>query len=125
MLTARNVIVAIFTVAAVSLVAGLIQLAMPPDSGGRGGDSYGTRACGFRALYELMNELGAPAKRGLAPPSAFAAKGACLAFIDPDPDLISLDPDYLRQVAKRVRAGGFALVAPPVAARHEHTAAFQ
>lgn len=113
MLTARSVIIAVVTVAVLSLIGVVINLAQPPGSGGFGADSYGTRAHGHRALYEVLEELRLPLERGLVPPDGLLRQNVCLVFWNPDHDMVQLEPQHLAKVAEWVRAGGKVVVAPP------------
>ncbi|MHC4504389.1 MAG: DUF4350 domain-containing protein, partial [Planctomycetota bacterium] len=112
MLNTRNVIAAAFLIAVVSLVGVLVKLAQPPDSGGLGRDTYGTRAHGLRALYEVLEELSLPTRRSLVPPSASFQEDACIVFWAPDARLVQIEPGHLRQTAQWIREGGRAVVAP-------------
>ena len=113
MLTARRIIVAAFAIAVLSLAGIVWQLASPPDSGGLARDSYGTRAYGQKALYELLRQLNLPVERGLVPPTGLLRLNVCMVFLSPDPDLIRTEPDHIRKVGQWVRDGGVAVVAPP------------
>jgi hypothetical protein len=112
MLNTRNVITAVLVIAVISLVGVVIELAQPPDSGGLGRDSYGTRAHGLRALYEVLEELDLPAGRSLVPPSASLRTDACLVLLAPDPGMVRMEPGHLHTTAQWVREGGRAMVAP-------------
>jgi hypothetical protein len=112
MLTARSVI--IFSVVLVCLVmAGvLIELFQPPDSGGKGRDSFGTTASGHRAIFELLEELKVPVDRGLVPPSSLIKeKDATVVFWGPDPQIIAAEPAFLNQMKEWIRNGGKVIVA--------------
>lgn len=112
MLTARSVIIAVVTVAVLSLLGVVYSLAQPPDSGGMGHDTYGTRAYGQRALYEILEELHFPVERGLVPPESVARSGTCVVFWNPDATMVQLEPAHLGKVAEWVRGGGKLIVAP-------------
>lgn len=112
MLTARSVVITVVTIAVLSIIGMVINLMLPPDSGGWGRDSYGTRALGQRALYELAKELNVPVERGLVPPTGVIHREISLVFLSPDPELVNLEPDHLQKVAQWVRDGGFLVVAP-------------
>jgi len=112
MLSARNVIAAALLIAVVSLVGVLVKLAQPPDSGGLGRDTYGTRAHGLRALYEVLEELSLPTRRALVPPSASFQENACIVFWAPDARLVQIEPGHLRQTAQWIREGGRVVLAP-------------
>jgi hypothetical protein len=90
----------------------IVKLAQPPDSGGLGRDTYGTRAHGLRALYELLEELEVPTERALVPPSTALGDDVCLVLWAPDPRMVRTEPAHLHQVARWVRGGGRAIVAP-------------
>ena len=113
MLTPRNAIITVVTLAAVSLLVSVIQLMQPPDSDGKGWDSYGTRAFGQRALFEIVEELGVPVSRGLMPPLGYLGPDVCMAFLDPDPRMVNAEPEYLRRVADWVAEGGTVVLAAP------------
>lgn len=112
MLTARSVVIATMTVAVVSLIASCLSLMRSLDSGGAASDSYGTRAQGYRALFETLHELQVPVERVHVPPSDALAKPVTLVLCAPHADLVQLEPVYLRQVRKWVENGGRVVVAP-------------
>ncbi|MCY3021948.1 MAG: DUF4350 domain-containing protein [Planctomycetota bacterium] len=112
MLTARSVIIAVVTIAVLSLAGAVIELAQPPDSNGFGHDSYGTRAYGQRALYEILSDLKMPVERSFVPPGQVLRGDACLVLWSPDPDVVQFEPGYLTKVAEWVRGGGTLIVAP-------------
>ena len=112
MLTPRSVIITVFAIAVLSILGMVINLMLPPDSGGLGGDSYGTRVFGQRALYELAGELNVPVERGLVPPTGVIHQEIALVFLNPDPGLVNIEPDHLQKVAQWVREGGSLVIAP-------------
>jgi hypothetical protein len=112
MLTARNFVAMTLVIAVVSVAWSCYELARPPDSGGRGGDSYGTRAQGLRGLFELLGDLGIPVERILAPPTAVVGREATLVLWKPIPDLVQVEPAYLHALARWVQDGGRVVVAP-------------
>lgn len=111
MLNARNVLGITIVVAVVSLVWAGFELSRPPDSGGIGHDSYGTRANGGRGLFEILADLGIPVERVIGPPTAVVGRDATLVLWDPMPDLVQVEPAYLHAVAKWVEGGGRVVVA--------------
>ncbi|MFQ5682716.1 MAG: DUF4350 domain-containing protein [Candidatus Binatia bacterium] len=112
MLTSRNVIISVFIIVLLSVLGMIIHLVQPPDSGGMGEDSYGTRAYGQRALYELLQELAIPVERGLVPPSEVVHREVTLLFLKPDPRVIRAEPEYLRRVGHWIQTGGNVVIAP-------------
>ncbi|MGP0063392.1 MAG: DUF4350 domain-containing protein [Isosphaeraceae bacterium] len=112
MLTARNFVAITIGIAVVSLAWACYELARPPDSGGSGRDSYGTRALGQRGLFEILADLGIPVQRILAPPTVVVGREVTLVLWDPQPDLVQMEPAYLHAVAKWVEGGGRVVVAP-------------
>ena len=112
MLTARNFVALTLVIAVVSLAWACRELARPPDSGGLGGDSYGTRVRGQRGLFEILADLGIPVERVLAPPTAVAGRDVTLVLWKPQPDLVRVEPAYLRRLARWVENGGRIVVAP-------------
>jgi Domain of unknown function (DUF4350) len=112
MLTARNFVALTLVIAVVSLAWAWRELAQPPDSGGLGGDSYGTRARGQRGIFEILDDLGIAVERILAPPTAVVGRDVTLVLWKPQPDLVLLEPAYLRALARWVENGGRVVVAP-------------
>jgi len=112
MLTARNFVALTLLVAVVSLAWACRELTQPPDSGGLGGDSYGTRVQGQRGLFEILADLGIPVERNLAPPTAVVGRDVTLVLWKPQPDLVQVEPAYLRALARWVENGGRVVVAP-------------
>jgi hypothetical protein len=112
MLTPRNLVTFTIVIAIVSLAWACRELAHPPDSGGLGGDSYGTRVQGQRGLFEILADLGIPVERILAPPTAVVGRDVTLVLWKPEPDLVQVEPAYLRALARWVEQGGRVVVAP-------------
>ncbi len=112
MLTARNFVALTIVIAVVSLVWGCLELARPPDSGGMGSDSYGTRLEGQRGLFEILTDLGIPVERALAPPTGVVGRDVTLVLWKPQADLVQVEPAYLHALARWVENGGRVVVAP-------------
>jgi hypothetical protein len=120
MLSARNFVAITLVIAVVSLAWACRELAQPPDSGGLGGDSYGTRVQGLRGLFEILADLGVPVERALAPPTAVVGREVTVVLWKPQADLVQVEPAYLRTLARWVENGGRVVVAPdarPAASR--------
>lgn len=111
MLRARNVIAAVFLIASLSIAWTVIDLARPPDSAGRGADSYGTRHYGFRAMYDLLRELGFATERSFVPPINRLNGNFTFAYVQPDARLASLEPRHLQETGEWIRRGGRVFVA--------------
>ena len=112
MLTARNFVALTIGIAVVSLAWACFELARPPDSGGSGRDSYGTRVHGQRGLFEILADLGIPVERILGPPTAVVGREVTLVLWKPQPDLVQVEPAYLHALARWVEDGGRVVVAP-------------
>jgi hypothetical protein len=112
MLTARNFVVLTIIVAVVSLAWACFELLQPPDSGGMGSDSYGTRVHGQRGLFEILRDLGTPVERILAPPTTVVGREVTLVLWKPIPDLVQAEPAYLHDLSRWVENGGRIVVAP-------------
>ncbi len=112
MLTARSIVITTIVIAVLSIVGGCLTMLRTPDHGGLGRDSYGTRAYGHRALFEILKELDVPVRRRLAPPTAKIDKHTTLVFWASDAYFVQLEPAYLKPIADWVRAGGRVVVAP-------------
>jgi hypothetical protein len=113
MITPRNVILTVLIVSAIALTWGVLSLLGPPDSDGRGADSYGTRNYGQRALYETMSELGVPVSRSTEPPGAPLPFDTTVVLWQPDGHLVSFEPVFLHQLGDWVQAGGRVVLTPP------------
>ena len=113
-LSARNVIVAAVTILAISLLWAWADILAPNDSGGAARDSYGTRADGYRALYELLEELGVATSRSSAPPTQDLPTDATLVMLAPQQRLVRTAPRHLHEVLEWVEQGGRLVVAPAV-----------
>ena len=112
MLSSRSVILLVITLAVVSLFGMILSLAAPPDQGGLGRNTYGTHIYGQRGVYDLLNELQRPVRRGLVPPSALVKDDVCIVFWDSDPAMVRLEPGHLRAVKEWLGAGGHVILAP-------------
>jgi len=112
MLTARSVIIVVIVIAVLSILGGVYELMKAPGSEGLGGDSFGVRAHGQRAVFELLEELHIPVERGLVPPSANLNRAASLVLLDPEDGMVRIEPGFLKQVGAWVERGGTVLIAP-------------
>jgi hypothetical protein len=89
----------------------VISLSLPPDSGGRRPDTYGTRRYGHRALFEMLQTLKIPCERGLAPPSALARDGSTMVVWAPIETMVQYEPEHLTRVGEWVKTGGRVIIA--------------
>ncbi len=112
MLTARNVVIATIAIAVLSIAWMAYSLGRPPDSGGLGRDSYGTRARGRRGIFEVLRTLGIPADRAIGPPTSAIGPEVTLVLWQPQAELIQVEPAYLRELARWIESGGRVVLAP-------------
>lgn len=113
MLTTRNAILVAAGVLVLSILASVFSMLKPRDSDGKARDSYGTQAAGYRGLYEVLEELGVPVERELAPPQAEKLDDQTLLLIGPHAQLIRTGPKYVAALLEWVEQGGRLVVAPP------------
>jgi len=109
--SARSAILITLAVLGISIAASLFSLVGPPDSGGRGRDSYGTRWNGMRAWFELLAESDVQVDRRLSPPPADPASGTYVLWM-PDEAVAAVEPVYLEHLRRWAEAGNRVLVAP-------------
>lgn len=112
MFTTRNVVVGVVATFIICILWSVWSLMRPPDSGGLGGDSYGTRRHGLRALFETLTELGVAVERGLSPPTFVLDRAVTLVFWKPDVALVRQEPSYLHAVGNWLHQGGRVVLAP-------------
>lgn len=112
MLNARNVVATTIVIAVLSLAWMFYAMTRPPDSGGQGRDTYGTRAAGHRGAFEVLGALGIPVERVIGPPTAVVGRDATLVLWEPQLDLVAIEPAYLHDLARWVQNGGRVVVAP-------------
>jgi hypothetical protein len=108
----RSIILVAALVFALSIVIGTLSMLRPPDSGGMGRDTFGTRASGYRAVYELLDELAIGVKRRLPPPTVETPTDNTLVFLAPHRNLVGVEPAFLKAIADWVNRGGRIVVAP-------------
>ena len=127
MFTTRNVVVGVVATFISCLLWSVWSLMGPPDSGGLGGDSYGTRRHGLRALFDILTELQVPVERGLSPPTFFLERAVTLVFWKPEATLITREPTYLHAVGNWLHQGGRVVLAPgrPPESDVEETSLFE
>jgi hypothetical protein len=113
MLNTRNVVSAAVLLTVASLLGALLAFLRPPG-GGLGIDTYGTRAHGYRGLYDILAELKIPVERANVPPTRVLKRDMTLALLEPSPELVSIEPMYLHAISKWVREGGTVVVAPSI-----------
>ncbi len=101
----RSLILLSVLILVLSLLAAWWSLLQPPDSGGMGQDSFGTRSYGYRAIYEVLNELGIETRRQFSPPSPDPNQST-IVMINPDTALAAVEPTYLQSLLPWVEAGG-------------------
>lgn len=111
MLSSRITVIAILVITAISIAYTVYDLATPPDAGGLGANSYGTRASGHRALYETLERLAQPPSRSHFPPPAGLDTGASLLMIGPVHRLTDLESEHLTATAEWVKQGGHLVLA--------------
>ncbi|WP_437206126.1 DUF4350 domain-containing protein [Planctomicrobium sp. SH664] len=111
MLIARNAILTAVGVTILCLVLGVLALLRPQSANGTGFDSFGTKAYGFRGLYELLEELHIPVRREVAPPHPSELGASTLVLLGPSDELINVEPAYLSQLVTWVEAGGRLVIA--------------
>ncbi|WP_437223402.1 DUF4350 domain-containing protein [Planctomicrobium sp. SH661] len=116
-LVRSSILLAVF-IFVTSIVLATLSLLRTPDSGGRGRNSYGTHADGYRAAVELLNELNVPAQRRHAPPVPVDTS-TTLVFLQPDPLIAGTEPAYLKSLLPWVEKGGRLVVAAGVSAKDQ------
>ena len=102
----------LIVVACLSVLGSLLSLAMPPDSDGMAVDSFGTRASGQKAIYDMLRELQVPMERSLGPPLANWQTPTTFVLWAPQSSLVSLEPTHLHRLAQWVKSGGRVVLAP-------------
>jgi hypothetical protein len=112
LLSTRNLVLAAAAVLVLSVLGMLVSMLRPRDSDGRARDSYGTRAGGYRALLETLEELGIGVSRSLAPPQADANASHTLVLLDPNARLVAIGPKYAQSLRSWIEAGGRVVVTP-------------
>jgi hypothetical protein len=112
MLSVRNAILAAALLLVLAIFTSIVGMLQTPDSGGMGRDSYGTRAGGYRGLYEVLGELEIQTQRRLAPPEPEDITASTLALLSPDPGVVGYEPTYLQRLLPWIEEGGRLVVAP-------------
>jgi hypothetical protein len=114
LLSARSLILATAIVLVLSVLGMCLSMLGPNDSRGLGRDSFGTRAGGFRGLFELLESLHVPVARVFAPPVASAGSRETLVLFNPDPRLVATGPKYIQSLLPWVESGGRIVVSPSI-----------
>lgn len=112
MFRARDAIIVAGLMAILSVMLSLLSLMKPPDSDGWNADSYGTRARGHRALYELLGAMKVPVKRRLTPPVDIPVRDQLFVMWGPEENFVEMEPAYLYRLHEWMKAGGEIVVAP-------------
>jgi hypothetical protein len=105
MLSVRNAILASVLIFVLSMIFSVVSLTHPPDSDGKGRDTYGTRRDGYRGLFDTLSELEIPTERGLHPPHPIANDGT-IVLLEPDLSIAAREPTYLKRLLGWVTDGG-------------------
>jgi hypothetical protein len=110
MLTARSIVLCAIGGAVLVLFATLVSIFQPPSQLRE--DSYGTRAYGYKAVYETITALGIDQQRESAPPSGATAKTDTYVFWAPQPNFVRMEPVYLERLRQWLRDGGRIVLSP-------------
>lgn len=111
MLSVRNVILVALAIFVLSLAINVASLLGPPDSNGAGGDSYGTKREGYRAVFDLLKAFDVPVERRIEPPLPELPTSSTIVVWQPDRDLIANEPAYLENLLAWIDKGGRIVVA--------------
>jgi hypothetical protein len=90
----------------------VVGILLPDGSECRTSTSFGTYPHGYRALFELLVELGFPVRRNFDPPDRIAA-GSAVWWIAPDALCVREDETVLWELTGLLDQGGTAVVFPP------------
>ena len=112
MLSVRNAVLAAVGLLVLSIVASLLTMVREPDSEGMGNDSFGTRGYGYRALFEMLDELDVAVTREYAPPNPEHLQTGTIVFLKPAHLIVATEPSYLTRLQSWVNEGGRLVVAP-------------
>lgn len=112
----RSLIQITVAVAVLSLILAWVNLLEAPDSHRTGRDTFGTRAWGYRAVFEMLDEIGAPVERRLRPPVP-NPEADTVVFLNPDPWICGTEPAYLQSLRDWIEGGGRVVVAVDPAPR--------
>lgn len=108
----RSIILLAVFIFVVSIGIASLSLLRTPDSGGWASDSYGTRASGYRGLFETLSELRIESRRQLPPPVSQMPTDHTLVFLAPHRNLVGVEPAYLEALNDWIRRGGRVVVGP-------------
>lgn len=114
----RSLILLSVLILVVSIAASSRSLLQAPDSDGMGRDSYGTRGYGFRAVFEVLDELDVPVRRGLAAPTPDPTINT-LVLLAPNQPLCEREPAYLTSLLPWIDRGGRLIIAVGFVGRFE------
>ena len=106
----RSLILLSIAIFVISLAGVAARLTRPPDSGGAGRDSFGVRRPGYRAIHDVLSELGIRTERRLSPLPPTETQQT-LVLLRPDPELTGREPVFLRDLSPWVERGGRLVVA--------------
>lgn len=115
----RSLILLSIAVFVISLAGVAIRLTRPPDSGGAGRDSFGVRRPGYRAIHDVLSELGIRSERRLSPIAPTETRQT-LVLMRPDPTLTGREPVFLRDLSPWVEQGGRLVIATTGEFDHEY-----
>lgn len=111
MLTGRKVLAAAIVMVIVSIGASILSSIQPLDRGGRGANSYGNRAHGYKGIFDVLAELGVRTERSLLPFDSKAHGRDTFVVWGPDEDLVDVEPVYIHRLRSWIEQGGRAVVA--------------
>jgi hypothetical protein len=104
--SARQVVIVAVAIIISWIVYGMWSATRDPEGSRYSASSYGTRAHGYRAFYELLPEIGVPVSRSLAPPSTAMQDNRTLAFVNPDASMVETERGYIRHARRWMDDGG-------------------
>ena len=120
MLTTRSVIIAIVSVAVLSVTAALVSLLWAGETQSTlGRNSYGTRTEGYRAIHDLLDALGFETERTLIPAIPESSIAASYVLWNPRDRVVQTEPAYLKAISEWVRDGGYLVVTPSIDTNEE------
>jgi hypothetical protein len=104
MFRTRNIILLSAAFGMIALALGVWKVLSPPEPSSTGMDSFGKGRLSYRALFELLNEIGFSASRNDEPPRPSADDEAYVLW-GPDLDMSIMEPRYLNTLGNWVKSG--------------------
>lgn len=113
-LSPRAFITSVVIIAIVSVTWTVLQFLYGNTADRYGRDSYGIKGHGYRALFEILDELDFESDRTIAPPVKRNSTDKTLVVLEPDEQILLTEQKFVGELREWIEDGGTVVYAPRV-----------